>query len=290
MTVRLLGPLAALALAHPMVAQDAPSRSPDVHFVPTPMAVVTAMLAVAKVGPDDIVYDLGSGDGRIVITAASRRGARGIGIDIDPERIKESRINADSAKVNDRVTFRRADLFETDLRKASVVTLYLLPLLNVRLRPKLYRELRPGTRIVSNAFDMGDWKADSVLEVPGEIGGTHMVYYWVLPADLSGEWTVTPEGGKPIQLSLEQRFQQFTGRAVLDGGEVALDTTRIVGDSVRFTLREPGSSRARVLRFAGRASGDRASGTVAETGGGERKWSAVRKGRGRGPLPPEDSR
>jgi ubiquinone/menaquinone biosynthesis C-methylase UbiE len=148
----------------------------DVPFVPTPEKVVDRMLEVAKVGPNDVVYDLGSGDGRIVIAAAKKHGARGVGIDIDPERVKEARANARSAGVSDRVEFREADLFKTDLGEATVVTLYLLSSVNLQLRPKLLSELKPGTRIVSHAFDMGDWKPLKTEKV-----GSSTVYYWVVP-------------------------------------------------------------------------------------------------------------
>ena len=148
----------------------------DVPFVPTPEKVVDRMLEVAKVGPSDVVYDLGSGDGRIVIAAAKKHGARGVGIDIDPERVKEARANARSAGVSDRVEFREGDLFKTDLSEATVVTLYLLSSVNLQLRPKLLGELKPGTRIVSHAFDMGDWKPLKTEKV-----GSSTVYYWVVP-------------------------------------------------------------------------------------------------------------
>ena len=276
MNLRMLGPLVLLALARPAVGQS-PPQAPDVHFVPTPMEVVEAMLEVTRVGPKDVVYDLGSGDGRIVITAASRRGARGVGIDIDPERIKESRVNADSAGVKGRVAFRQADLFKSDLREASVITLYLLPLLNQRLMPKLYRELRPGTRIASNAFDMGDWKADSVIEVPGKVGGTYTVYYWLLPADVGGEWTVRVKGGETFGLSLAQEYQQLEGRATVEGAGKDLEQARVRGDSLEFTLGG--------ARYEGTVKGGRARGMVSDGSGEPREWTATRRTRGRGPIP-----
>lgn len=162
--------------AAPNPATAAPTRAPDVVYVPTPVPVVNEMLRLANVKSNDVVYDLGSGDGRIVIAAAQERGARGVGIDINPERIREANQNAQKAGVSDRVQFRQQDLFQTDFSKATVVTLYLLPQLNVKLRPKLLRELKPGTRIVSHAFDMGDWKPQQVVEVNGQ-----KVYYWVVP-------------------------------------------------------------------------------------------------------------
>lgn len=150
-------------------------RRPDVIFVPTREAVVEAMLDVAEVGPDDILYDLGCGDGRIVV-AAARRGVRAVGIDIDPKRIAEARANATEAGVTDKVQFLEQDLFTSDIREATVVTLYLLPALNLKLRPMLMEQLRPGTRIVSHDFDMGDWKPEKTVQVDGKT-----VYYWTIP-------------------------------------------------------------------------------------------------------------
>jgi precorrin-6B methylase 2 len=153
-------------------------RAPDVVFVPTPHEVVEAMLKVAKVGKGDVLYDLGSGDGRIPITAAQKYGiARGTGIDINPERIKEANENLAKAGVGQRVRFINADLFEANLADATVITLYLLPSLNLKLLPKLLKELKPGTRIVSHAFDMGTWKPEQTLSVDGR-----SVYFWTIPA------------------------------------------------------------------------------------------------------------
>jgi SAM-dependent methyltransferase len=157
-------------------AQTTPaSRVPDVVYVPTPEAVVDEMLRVANVGPKDVLYDLGSGDGRIPITAARRFGTRGLGIDIDPQRVREARDNAERAKVADKVRFVEGDLFELDLSEATVITLYLLPALNLRLRPRLLA-LKPGTRIVSHDFSMGDWEPEKVIEV-----GHKTVYFWRVP-------------------------------------------------------------------------------------------------------------
>ena len=153
-------------------------KSRDVPYVPTPQTVVDEMLKLAAVTKDDVVYDLGSGDGRIVITAAKKYGVRGVGVDIDPERVKEANANAVQASVTDRVKFIEQDLFQTDLKEASVVTLYLLPEVNLRLRPKLWRELKPGTRVVSHAFDMGDWEPEKTVKVEGRT-----IYYWVIPKD-----------------------------------------------------------------------------------------------------------
>ena len=154
-----------------------PLREPDVIYVPTPPEVVDAMLKVAKVGKGDVLYDLGSGDGRIPITAAQKYGiARGTGIDINPERIAEAEANLKKAGVSDRVRFLNADLFESNISDATVVTLYLLPALNVKLLPKLLGDLKPGTRIVSHAFDMGSWKPEQTVDVGGRT-----VYFWTIP-------------------------------------------------------------------------------------------------------------
>lgn len=156
--------------------QAAEAREPDVVYVPTPEPVVEGMLALAKVGPQDVLYDLGSGDGRIPIAAAKAHGIRAVGIDIDPQRIAEARANAEKADVENLVTFRQADLFTSDISEASVVTLYLLSSLNEKLRPKLLAELEPGTRVVSHAFHMGDWEPEAEQMIDGR-----MIYLWTIP-------------------------------------------------------------------------------------------------------------
>ena len=165
------------ALATLMAQQTAPPlRTPDVIFVPTPQEVVDAMLKMAQVGPNDVLYDLGSGDGRIPITAAKTFGIRAVGIDIDPQRIREANENAKTAGVTDKVRFLNQDLFTTNISEATVVTLYLLPSLNLRLIPKLNSEVRPGTRVVSHAFDMGDIKPQQTMNVNGRT-----IYLWTVP-------------------------------------------------------------------------------------------------------------
>jgi len=168
----------------PAAAETAtPSRATvklDVPYVPTPEVIVERMLRMAKVGKDDLVYDLGCGDGRIVITAAQKYGARGVGYDLNPQRINESNANAVKAGVADRVRFVQGDLFQADLSGATVVTLYLLPDVNLKLRPKLLAELKPGTRVVSHNYGMGDWEPKEVAEIEVE-GSTHYVYSWVVP-------------------------------------------------------------------------------------------------------------
>jgi precorrin-6B methylase 2 len=166
------------SLQSPILAEQ-PSPVLDVPYVPTPEAVVDAMLKVAKVGKDDVLYDLGSGDGRIVITAARNFGTRGVGIDIDPERVKEANANAKTAGVTDKVKFLQQDIFKADFSEATVVSLYLLPTINMKLRPQLFKQLKPGTRVVSHAFDMGNWQPEQKLVVEGR-----SIYYWVIPEQI----------------------------------------------------------------------------------------------------------
>jgi len=176
-TLALSSGLGASHAAAPVMAQaGAALREPDVIFVPTPNDVVTKMLELAELNARDLVYDLGCGDGRIVITAAQKYGARGVGVDIDPARIEEATANAKRARVAERVRFIQGDLFATDISAATVVTLYLLTELNIKLRPKLLAELKPGTRVVSHAFAMGEWKPERTAEVSGI-----RVYLWRIP-------------------------------------------------------------------------------------------------------------
>ena len=158
----------------------------DVPFVPTPPQVVDAMLDVANVTKDDVVYDLGSGDGRIVIAAAKKYGVRGVGYDLDPERVKEARENARVAGVADRVKFEVQNVFTADFKEATVVTMYLLPAVNLKLKPRILAELRPGTRIVSHDFDMGDWTPEKTLTIKGTGEREHKVYFWIVPPRKAG--------------------------------------------------------------------------------------------------------
>jgi SAM-dependent methyltransferase len=242
----------------------------DVGFVATPAALVTGMLDLAGVGDTDVVYDLGSGDGRIVI-AAARRGARGIGVELDSMLVEESRASADTAGVAARTEFRRADLFATDLRPATVVTLYLGRDLNQRLRPSFLRDLRPGTRVVSQAFDMGDWPPDSVVTVRSREVAATPVHLWVIPAEVAGRWAVTVEAdGAPaerLRLALTQHYQAVRGTA----DSLRLERVRLRGDSLAFS--------AGGRRFSGKVSGDEARGTVTARGTAPRQWRAVRTGR-----------
>lgn len=230
--------------------QGIAAREPDydVPYVPTPEPVVDAMLAMAQVGANDTLIDLGSGDGRIAI-AAARRGARANGIEIDAALVERARRNAALYTLTDRARFIRANLFDVPLRDASVVTLYLLPRINLALRPRLLTELRPGTRIVTHAFDMGEWRADEERLV-----ADRRVFLWIVPAVAGGDWRATLPDGHEVPLHLDQRFQDVTGTL----GDMAIT----------------GSLRGTAIRFG--AAGRSYTGTVGEatiTGDG---WRAVR--------------
>ncbi|HEX8430995.1 MAG TPA: class I SAM-dependent methyltransferase [Longimicrobium sp.] len=260
---RLCWAAVAALFALPLAAQQPPGL--DVPYVATPNEVVAQMLALAAPTRNDVLYDLGSGDGRIVIEAARRFGTRGLGIDLNPVRVEEATANARRGGVRDRVRFRQQDLFETDLRPASIVTLYLLPRVNLELRPKMFEQLRPGTRVVSHAFDMGDWAPDTVVTVKVNQGlGRAMVYAWTIPAKVAGLWTLTTPEGRRIALPLRQRFQRFTGPNGVSG--------RLMGDRIAFTLTERVNGRTVTRRFSGRVTGDGMSGTVAGAGA----WRAVK--------------
>lgn len=248
----------------------------DVPYVPTPESVVEKMLDMAAVTGSDLVYDLGCGDGRIVIAAAKERGARGVGIDLDPERIRESKENAREARVTDRVMFVRQDLYNTDLRDATVVTLYLLPSVNLEIRPKLFKELKPGTRVVSHDFDMGEWPADQIAEVDGS-----MVYFWVMPANVSGtwKWTMPGSAGKErFVLKLEQEFQNARGTLTSGSSEMPVHDVRISGDQVSFTVDQAAGDEAVSVRYEGRVNGDTIQGVIHNPDGQSegKGWTARR--------------
>jgi len=244
--------LLVLLLAAVAAAQNKQKlRAPDVIFVPTPQVVVNEMLRMAKVSGDSMVYDLGCGDGRLVITAAKQFGARGIGIDIDPQRIRESNENATAAKVTDKVKFILGDLFQFDFHEATTVTLYLLPDLNVKLRPILMSQLKPGTPVVSHDFDMGDWEADESKSIEAD-GRTHSVFLWIVPAQLSGtwQWTMVPAGTNDrYALTLKQQYQNVTAMLTINGKESTVTHLKLVGDKLSFSTA--------YNNFEGQIDGDR---------------------------------
>ncbi len=214
-------------------ASDAPIKK-DVPYVPTPQPVVDRMLEMAAVTKDDVVYDLGCGDGRMVVTAAKKYGASGVGVDIDPQRIKESNDNAKSAGVTDKVKFSIKDLFTMEFGEANVLTMYLLPDVNLKLRPKILSDMKPGSRIVSHSFDMDDWKPDGEDEVDSST-----IYFWIVPAQVEGttEAKIKPEGGQEQQakLNLKQSFQEVTGTANIGGKDVEIKDGKLKGSELSFT-------------------------------------------------------
>lgn len=251
---------ASLEWEPPALDDDSPERpNLDVHYVPTPPEVVEVMLDLAQVGEEDVVYDLGCGDGRIVIAAVRDRGAKsGVGIDLDPERIAESIVNAREAGVDDRVRFARQDLFESDFSDATVIALYLLPSLNERLKPKLYAELPPGTRVVSHDFGMGSWQPDRLEKV--KIGRTHYVNHWIIPANVSGVWEVeaeTSNGTKSLTLEIRQSFQELDTSAVSGGNPIPLSASSLQGDRLELDFEDE-----KPMRFTGNANGDTITGTI----------------------------
>lgn len=274
-----LGVLAASALApraQALDVQEALRMRYDVPFVPTPQVTVDEMLRLAGVGPADFVIDLGSGDGRIVVTAAAKFGARGMGVDLDPELIEKSEARAIEARVAERVRFARQDLFEADLSQATVITMYLLPSVVRRLKPRLL-SLKPGTRIVSHDFDMEDWKPDRTTTV------RKTVMLWIVPARVEGLWRMRlplPPIERHLELEFKQRYQELDAVARLNGVRTNVWEARIEGDHLTFaivdsTVRENEAT----LYFDARVKGDVMEGIVARGVGSTRevvKWRAVR--------------
>jgi len=237
----------------------------DVIWVPTPDELVAAMLDMAHVTPADFVIDLGSGDGRIAI-AAAKRGARAMGIEYNPDMVTLSRENAEEAGVADRATFRQADIFETDFSKATVVTMYLLPDLNLRLRPKIL-DLKPGTRVVSHAFTMDDWEADQTADVE-----YRTAYLWIVPAKVAGTWSWTTNAGE-AEMTLIQTFQKIEGVLKSGGKEWPLRNPKLEGERIAFSIEE---SPTETREYAGQVKGNVIAGTAKGRLGPAAPWTAKR--------------
>jgi SAM-dependent methyltransferase len=209
----------------------------DVPYVPTPDHVVAKMLAVAEVNERDVVYDLGCGDGRIVIAAAKECGARGVGIDIDPVRIESCRLNAFNAGVGGRVRFEIKSVFRAEIAEASVVALYLLPWMNAQLRPKLLAELKPGTRIVAHQFAIAQWPPDKVARIEGQ---DRVVYLWIVPAKVNGRWSCSLRTRDGVlrrgMMTFEQEFQTVVATLELDGREYDVEEATLWGERLRFSI------------------------------------------------------
>jgi hypothetical protein len=272
--------LAAWLPAFPVAAQEA--RYPgnlDVPYVPTNQATVEAMLRLAGVGAGDFVVDLGSGDGRILITAVKKYGARGFGVDLDPQRVKESLTNAKLAGVSDRAQFYQRNLFDTKIADATVVTLYLLPRVNIELRPRLLAELKPGTRVVSHDFDMGDWKPDLRATVRG---ASSTVYYWLIPVQAGGTWKLqagTARGNVEYEFDVQQKYQEISVLAQRGGKQMAVLNPRLDGDTIGFVLVDHDDTIYR-RRFEGRVTGRTMEGTArgeANAPNEEFKWRATKQ-------------
>jgi SAM-dependent methyltransferase len=277
----LLVGLVALAVSASVRAQVS-----DVPFVPTPPKVVDMMLDIAKVGPNDYVIDLGSGDGRIVIAAARKHGARGLGVDIDGALVDAARQEARRQGVSDKVAFANRNLFITDISDATVVTMYLYPQVIMQLRPRLLRELKPGTRIVSHEFALDEWQPDAkvTVPVPDKPYGVPSsdVYMWIVPANAAGRWRWRPPGaGRDDEVTLEQTFQRLEGAGSIDGRAGRVTGGRVTGEEVRFSFRAEGEGES-VREFSGRLSGDAIQGAVLVRGqtAVRREWQAVRVARG----------
>ena len=276
---------AAMLLSLPALAQKgaAPAASyepqsgqagKDVIWLPTPDELVTRMLQLGGVGKNDYVIDLGAGDGKIVIAAAKQFGARGHGIEYNPDMVAHATRRAKEAGVSERARFEKADIFESDFSKADVITMYLLPTLNLKLRPTLMK-LKPGTRLVTHAFSMGGWQPDETSRA----GGAN-AYLWLVPANVSGQWQLSyPQGGKQLSQAMtveRQRYQFPEGTVVLGSADTSLRDARVIGDRVRFAFTGTDG----VLRtFDGKVNGGRIDGQVSD-GHKSEKFSATRKGEG----------
>jgi len=278
----LLAVALSLALVAPAHAADKKEPVNAGPYVPSPSSVVADMLTLAEVGPKDFVIDLGSGDGRIVLTAAKVFGARGFGVDIDAKLVKEANESARAQGVADRANFTIQDLFKTDIRKATVLTMYLLPNTVNMLKDKLLGELNPGTRILSHDYPLAGWIPEKYVQMDLEdkvaISGvtTTLIYLYVVPAKADGAWSakLPPNLSKePVRLTLKQQITRISGSARIGGKDVLLEEARLRGERFTFKLALGG----KMYDFTGMVKGDSMAGTVADIGGGSQvPWSAAK--------------
>ena len=259
----------------------------DTPYVQTPQNVVDRMLEVAKVGPKDFVIDLGSGDGRMVITAAQRYGAHGFGVDLDRRLVTLSNRLAAKAGVGDRAVFYERDIYQTDLTPATVVTIYLLPEVNLMMRPRLLSMLRPGTRVVSHDYDMGEWPPEVtfVMDAPDKTVGRDKkskVFYWVVPARAAGKWRWQSAGAsgqkRDFALALNQMFQKIDGTLTVDGKTVPIEQAKLTGEELSFAARFEQPGGAARYEFNGRIVNNALDGTLrpAIAGAAGQSWNATR--------------
>ena len=270
-----------------VLATVAGAQTADVPYVPTPAIVVDAMLSIAKVGPQDYVVDLGSGDGRINIAAAKKYGARGFGVDIDAALVNAAQREAQRQGVGDRVSFYARNLYITDFSQATVITMYLFPQVNMRLRPRFFSELKPGTRIVSHEFDMDEWKPDGrvTLKVPDKPYGppSSEVLLWIVPANAAGRWRWPSQNNREDdEVVLEQSFQMLQGKGYIAGRTGSVTQGRVNGEQVHFTFQSKDGSGTVEHEFQGRLSGDALRGewTTRTDRAVRREWQATRSARG----------
>jgi len=240
----------------------------DVIWVPTPQSLVERMLQMAGTKPTDYVVDLGSGDGRTVITAAKKFGAKALGVEYNPDMVELAKRNAQKEGVAERAQFTRADIFQTDFSQATVLTMYLLPSLNVKLRPTILN-MKPGTRVVSHAFTMDDWQADQTDSSEGRTA-----YMWIVPAKVAGTWKLDVPGARNYEATFLQQYQNFAGSAKADSKVMQFSNGKLRGETITFTLIDDANVRR---DFTGSVNGNRIEGTV-KTGSAESKWTATRVG------------
>jgi SAM-dependent methyltransferase len=254
----------------------------DVPFVPTPPEVVEGMLILAGLKTGDILYDLGCGDGRIVIAAAKKYGVRATGIDIDPVRIGESNKNAAEAGVAGQVRFIQQDLFQANFKDATVVTMYLLTSVNLRLRPKLLTDLKPGTRLVSHSFEMGDWTPDKTVVVTTSFGDERDIHFWVVPANVSGKWewdVADGSGSRHYVLEAQQEFQAVTASGHEDHWPLSISEVKLSGDAISFRLDTEADGKMVSRLYEGKVAGDAITGMIRPAGNAKAvpvAWRAVR--------------
>jgi SAM-dependent methyltransferase len=264
---------ALLLFAPPAAAQQKPyepqvgQAGKDVIWVPTPDEVVDRMLRMAQVGPNDLVFDLGAGDGKIAIAAAKKFGARSVGIEYNPDMARFAQGNVEKAGVTGKARIVNGDIFATDFTQATVITMYLLPALNLKLRPQIL-QMRPGTRVVSHSFTMDDWEPDETSSMDGR-----RAYFWVVPANVNGSWALET-GGDKAEIAFDQRFQKIDGTVNLGHTQGGLRHAKLSGANISFAYVDNSGVRR---DYAGRVSNGRMEGSFHADGGTEGRWSASKK-------------
>ncbi len=265
----------AVLLSSPAAAQSGKAFEPqvgqqgkDVIWVPTPDEIVERMLRMAQTTPNDYVIDLGAGDGKIAIMAAKKFGAKTLGIEYNPEMAKHAQSNAEKAGVTDKARIQQGDIFATDFKSATVLTMYLLPALNLKLRPTILT-MRPGTRVVSHSFTMDDWEADEISSLDGR-----RAYFWVVPANVQGTWRLSLPGGDSPEVTFEQKFQKIEGHVQLGTIQGGLREARLSGPNIMFTYVDSAGVRR---TFNGRVNGTTMEGMLRADNGAESRWTAAKR-------------